>query len=149
MMASGLRWTTEMLEEFQRRSQRSSAQPAPAVEDDAPAPSKYRNKKIEVDGIVFDSRKEARVWFELVARQAAGEISDLRRQVYFELAPPVKLDGEAKMKPALRYQADFTFIENGHLVVCDCKSAITRRNPVFRIKKHLMIAVLGLQIREV
>jgi hypothetical protein len=138
-----------MLEEFQRRSQRSSARPAPAVEEDAPAPSKYRNKKIEVDGIVFDSRKEARRWFELVRLQELGQISDLRRQVAFELAPPVRFDGEAKLKPALRYVADASYMENGVLIVEDCKSAITRRNPVYRIKRHLMVAVLGLQIREV
>jgi hypothetical protein len=137
-----------MLQEFQQRTGKQEGKPAPA-EDGGARPSKYRNQKVEIDGITFDSRKEARIWFELVKMQDQGLISDLRRQVYFELAPAVKLDGEPKMKPPLRYQADFVYVEDGELIVSDCKSAITRRHPLYRAKKHLLATVLGLQIREV
>ena len=44
---------------------------------------KYHNKKTEIDGIVFDSRKEALRWHELKLMENAGLISDLRRQVPF------------------------------------------------------------------
>lgn len=150
-MASGLRWTPQMLREFQQRTQRSGAcpAPAPAAEEDAPAPSKYRSAKVEMDGIKFDSKKEARRWFELVALLEAGEITDLQRQVSFELAPAVRLDGEKRKKPALRYVADAVYRRNGELVVEDTKSPPTRKTQIYRAKRHLMATVLGLQIREV
>jgi len=144
-MAKGgaIRWTPGMLDEYQRRTAKPT--PAPTV---APAKrSKYRSQKVEQDGITFDSKKEARRWAELQAMQAEGRISGLQRQVAFELAPGVRLDGEARKKPALRYVADFVWMENGMQVVADCKSAPTRKLPAYRIKKHLL-AVMGIQIKE-
>ena len=49
--------------------------------------NKYHNKKVTVDGITFDSVKEARRYSELILLQRAGKIKDLRRQVKFELIP--------------------------------------------------------------
>ena len=48
---------------------------------------KYRNKKVEVDGILFDSKKEANRYMELKLLEKAGEITDLKRQVRYELIP--------------------------------------------------------------
>lgn len=48
---------------------------------------KYKNKKVTLDGIVFDSKKEARRYGELSMLQRAGEISDLELQKEFELIP--------------------------------------------------------------
>lgn len=110
--------------------------------------SKYKSKKITIGGIVFDSKKEASRWHVLERMQAAGEISDLRRQVAFVLAPAVRLAGEVRQKPALRYWADFTYMQNGVLVVEDIKSAPTRKLPAYRIKKHLLKTVLDMDIRE-
>ena len=109
--------------------------------------SKYNAKKVTLSGITFDSRREADRWLVLTERQKRGEITDLRRQVHFELAPAVILDG--RKKPALRYVADFTYTENGAMVIEDVKSAYTRKMPTYRIKRHLMKSVLGLDIKEV
>jgi len=50
--------------------------------------SKYNSRKIERDGMVFDSVKEYRRYTELSLLEKAGEISDLQRQVKFRLIPP-------------------------------------------------------------
>ncbi len=111
--------------------------------------SKYNAQRIEKDGMKFDSVKEYKRYIELTARMQRGEISELQCQVKFELAPKVKIAGEKRAKPALRYFADFTYIENGVLVVEDVKSAVTRKLASYRNKKHLMKTVHDIDIREV
>ena len=49
--------------------------------------NKYHSKKVEVDGITFDSKKEAKRFAELSLFEKAGVISDLQRQVKFVLIP--------------------------------------------------------------
>lgn len=110
---------------------------------------KYKNRKIENEDGKFDSAKEYRRFKELQILQRAGVISDLTCQTTYVLAKSVKLSGEARAKPALRYVADFQYVENGNLVVEDVKSKITKENPVYRIKKHLMMSVHGIEIVEV
>lgn len=109
--------------------------------------AKYRNVEVVVAGEKFDSAGEQRRHVELCQLQRAGAITDLRRSVSFELAPAVSLGGKRK-KPALRYVADFAYTEGGALVVEDFKSPATQKNPVYRIKKHLMMSVHGILIRE-
>lgn len=110
---------------------------------------KYRNNKIENEDGKFDSAKEYRRFKELQLLQRAGVISDLTCQAVYVLAKSVKFSNEARAKPALRYVADFQYVENGKLVVEDVKSKITKENPVYRIKKHLMMSVHGIEIREI
>ena len=110
---------------------------------------KYKNRKIENEDGKFDSAKECRRFKELKILQRAGVISNLTCQATYVLAESVKFIGEAKAKPALRYVADFQYFENGNLVVEDVKSKITKENPVFRIKKHLLMSVHGIEVREV
>lgn len=117
----------------------------------APGPakaSKYASKKVAQGGITFDSKKEARRWLELEQMAAAGRITDLQRQVSFVLAPAVRLAGEARKKPAIRYFSDYTYVLDGRLVVEDTKSQPTRRLAAYRMKRHLMKTVHGLDIRE-
>lgn len=132
-----------MLDEYERRKK-----PVPVLAKTSPKPSKYASEKVEHQGEKFDSKKEGRRWLALLELQKAGKISDLKRQQSFVLAPAVKLAGEARTKPALRYLADFTFMRDGVLVIEDCKSKPTRKLPIFRAKKHLMKTVLGLDITE-
>ena len=106
--------------------------------------SKYGNKKVTVDGITFDSAKEARRWQELKLLEAAGEIQALERQKVFILAPAVILGG--RVKPALRYFADAVYRQDGRQVVEDTKSEITRKHPVFRAKQHLMMSVHSIEL---
>ena len=66
---------------------------------------KYRNQKVVIDGITFDSKREAGRYQELKALAARNLIEDLRHQVPFELAPGVRFSDEKRAKPALRYVA--------------------------------------------
>jgi len=103
--------------------------------------TKYGNRPTVVDGIRFDSLKEARRWGELKLLQRANTISDLKRQVRY----PIDVNGI----PITHYVADFTYVENGSLVVEDVKSKITAELPLFKVKQHLMKAVHGLEVRVV
>ena len=109
---------------------------------------KYKNRKIENEDGKFDLAKEYRRFKELQILQRAGVISGLTCQATYVLAESVKFSGEPRAKPALRYVVDFQYVENGKLVVEDVKSKITKENPVFRIKKHLMMSVHGIEIVE-
>jgi hypothetical protein len=109
---------------------------------------KYGNKKVEVDGIVFDSSKEARRYQELKLLERTGQISNLTLQPTFVLAPLAILHG--RKKPALRYVADFQYTKSdGVILVEDVKSKITKENRAYRIKIHLMKSVLGLDVEEI
>ena len=110
------------------------------------ARSKYGNKKVvAVDGATFDSVREFRRWGELQLLQAGHKISQLERQVTYELAPAVTLVGEKRKKPALRYVADFRYLdESGNTVVEDAKGHETKE---FRVKRHLMKSVHGIDVR--
>ena len=136
------RWTAADLALAQARGgARPVVEAAPAKQ------SKYRNRKVTVDGVTFDSAGEQRRYADLCMLQAEGRIADLKQGVTFILAPACDLGGKSK-KPALRYRADFTYMEDGVLVVEDFKSPATLANPVYRIKKHLMMTVHGILIRE-
>ena len=110
--------------------------------------TKYGNRKTTVDGIEFDSRKEAARWLELRLLQRTGEISGLQRQVVFELVPKSR-DPFGHYVPPVTYKADFTYFEKGKLVVEDVKSDATRKLPEYRIKKKLMWFFRKLWIKEV
>lgn len=116
-----------------------------SVGSQEPKPSKYRNTRVTVGGETFDSQREMERYHHLRILQRAGRISELERQVVFELAPAVVVQG--RKRPPLRYVADFVYREAGAagLTVEDVKGAIT---PEYRIKRHLM-AVKGIQIKEV
>lgn len=111
--------------------------------------NKFNAVKLEKDGITFDSQKEYGRYIELTAMMQRGEIQDLKCQVKFELAPKVKIAGEKRAKPALRYFADFTYLSNGKLIVEDVKSVATRKLQSYRQKKHLMKSVHGIDVREI
>ena len=102
---------------------------------------KYNNTKIRVDGRLFDSKAEAARWQELQLLERAGEITELERQVEYELIPKQK--GER----AVKYIADFRYVDHeGNTVVEDTKGAKT---PVWIIKRKLMLRVHGIRVREV
>lgn len=105
--------------------------------------TKYNNKRTVIDNIAFDSKKEAARYAVLKLLERGKAISDLKLQVPFVLAPAIHING--RKKPALRYFADFVYVENGKQVIEDCKGFLT---DVYRIKRHLMI-VQGYEIREV
>jgi hypothetical protein len=113
--------------------------------------TKYHNVKTTVEGIEFDSRAEANRYAELRLMEKAGEIRELRRQVTFVLAPAIRVVTSTRTKPALRYIADFTYLDLKHdrYVVEDVKSAPTAQKEAFRIKLHLMKSVHGIDVHLV
>lgn len=113
----------------------------------APA-NKYHASKVDVNGITFDSKKEAARWSELEEMERAGEIIDLKRQVPFELIQAFECSGK-KFRPT-KYVADFAYVsaEDGKYVVEDVKSPATRTR-LYLLKKKLMALVHGIIIKEV
>lgn len=109
--------------------------------------SKYRAVKTQVDGITFSSKREAARYVELKQLLAAGHISDLRLQPSYELAPSVRFSNSKRATPALRYQADFSYVDHlGEKVVEDVKGFPTQG---YKIKRHLMLALFGIEVREI
>jgi hypothetical protein len=106
--------------------------------------NKYRAKKIEVDGLTFDSQKEAARWFDLLNLQGAGMITDLQRQVRFDLHGqhmPLVSDKGCR----LSYVADFVYRRDGVQVIEDAKGFKTQE---YKLKKAILRA-MGLEIVEV
>lgn len=102
--------------------------------------SKYNAMKTWVDGIRFDSRKEAERWNQLVMLERAGVIMGLRRQV-----PYVLIDKSVHGR-AIRYIADFAYMQDGQEVVEDVKGV---RTPIYKLKRRMMAERYGIIIREV
>lgn len=107
--------------------------------------SKYKSKKANVDGIAFDSQKEARRYKELLLLDRAGVIQDLQMQVKFELIPSQRIDGKV-VERACTYKADFVYRENGKTVVEDTKGFKTKD---YIIKRKLMLWVHGIRVKEI
>lgn len=116
--------------------------------------SKYGNRKVKRDGIVFDSKREADRWNELKILEKVGEIYGLKRQVEFVLLDKqyskteVTKRGKPKVaEKKLSYIADFTYFDKNHeYIVEDAKGMKTE---VYRIKKKLMLFIHGIEITEV
>lgn len=96
--------------------------------------NKYHNNKTKVDGIIFDSRKEADRWFQLQFLLKANKISDLKRQVKFELIKTHYYGKECIR--GCSYIADFVYFEDGVKVVEDTKGYKT---PEYKIKKKIFL----------
>lgn len=111
----------------------------------APAkkPSKFHNVGTQRGAIRFDSKREAKRYDELVTLEALGVISNLKLQVPFVVADAAILAG--RKAKARRYVADFVYEQDGVRVVEDVKGMLT---PEYRLKRHLMKSVLGIDILE-
>ncbi|MFJ8216443.1 DUF1064 domain-containing protein [Bacillus cereus] len=95
--------------------------------------SKYNNKKVKIDGHVFDSKAEADYYSGLKIRQATGEITSFELQPRFTLQPAFTKKG-MKFK-AITYSADFmVYLPNGDVEVVDIKGMVTE---TFAVKKKM------------
>lgn len=127
---------------------------------------KYKNKKIMVNGIQFDSKKEAKRYQELKLMEDAGMISRLERQVEYVLIPEqrefnareiyTKGPKKGSFKPGkllerkLVYVADFVYMMNGKVIVEDVKGYRDGgAYRVFVIKRKLMLYRFGLAVKEI
>lgn len=109
---------------------------------------KYGNKKTVVNGIVFDSKREAARYGQLRLLEKAGQIDTLTLQPKFTLIPSQRnADGKAE-RPVV-YIADFMYREDGRFVVEDVKSEVTRKKPEYVIKRKLLLRDHGITIKEV
>lgn len=109
--------------------------------------SKYGNVRTEVNGVKYDSKKEAKRAQELEVQERLGLITNLERQKKFVLQPSFKFMGKTIREIA--YVADFVYIENGIQVVEDVKSPATRKNPIYTLKKKMMMYVHDIEVKEV
>ena len=119
---------------------------------------KYGNKKAICNCIQFDSRKERDRYRKLTMLEQAGEISDLRLQVPYELIPAIYEQHEVQLKTKtktvskciqrpVKYVADFVYLDKeGNEIVEDAKGMRTKE---YILKKKMMRALLGITIQEV
>lgn len=134
------KWTQADIDAYNQRQKQFT--PVMVVEPAKEAKkAKYGNKKVKVGDEELDSIKEANRYKELMLQEQAGLISNLRRQVKYTL----HCNGEA----ICSYDADFVYERNGKRIVEDVKSEMTRKLPVYRIKKKMMLACHGIEIQEV
>ena len=108
--------------------------------------SKYRNKECVYKGIKFPSLHEMYRYIVLEFKQNRGEITDLNRQVRFQLLPAQKDENGKVIERPTFYVADFTYRENGNLVVEDAKGMKTQ---TYILKRKMMLWFHGIRIKEV
>lgn len=123
-----MRWSEEEYEEYKRKKEISSMQQVVKKKQ-----SKYRNQKTIVDGITFDSKKEAEYYCNLKLLKQAGEIKDFGLQPRYELQPTFRKNGTTYK--SITYVADFVIVNNdGTTEIIDIKGVETQ---VFKIKQKL------------
>lgn len=151
-MGHALHMDEEQLAKIQARIKASSAnvvtvRPHGSVSDDVKQAtragiakaSKYRNVKVRIDGILFDSKREGARYCELKLLEKAGEISDLELQPGF-----MCMIGSIRI---CKYSADFAYKDNaGNRIIEDAKAI---RTDVYKLKKKLVKALHGVDIVEV
>ena len=122
--------------------------------------NKYHNKKVSLGGEVFDSKKELRRYNELLLLQRAGEISDLKRQVEYELLPNQYEIKEQYSKSGKRLKDERVLLErrvcdvadcvcetrDGETVVEDTKGIKTDK---YILKCKMMLFFHGIRIKEI
>lgn len=123
--------------------------------------NKYGNTKIvSENGDKWDSKREMKRWLVLKDAERSGLITDLRRQVRFELIPAIKRKGIVQLKTktkevekteqqAITYTADFVYTKDGKTVVEDIKPSPNTVPKEFMLKAKLFFWKYGFKIRLV
>lgn len=118
--------------------------PQPSTEP--PARKKYGNVPVELDGVKYDSGKEARRHQELLILEREGEIADLK------LKPKYVFEHNGVRIGS--FTPDFSYVEGGKIVIEDVKGIDrkTGKKPTstegYRLRKRLLLAFYGLEVRE-
>lgn len=116
--------------------------------------SKYFNQKTLVDGISFDSKKEANRYKELKLREKAKEIKDIQIHPRFLIWQGFT-DREGKKYQPINYEADFKYLEKKQVkgrmiwveVVEDVKGMKTE---IYKLKKKMFLSTYNqYQFREI
>ena len=108
--------------------------------------NKYNAKRISLSGKKYDSLAESRRFSELSRQQRLGLITDLKRQVSFELIPAQRDENGKLLERAVTYKADFTYYKDGELVAEDVKGVKTKD---YVIKRKLMLHVHKIKLVEI
>lgn len=138
-----LRMTEEEYADLMRRRRATGTSSVPLCGPPSPKGkakrAKYGNRRVEVDGMKFDSKHEVQTYMMLMERYMAGELKCVLRQVPFDLPG------------GIRYYADFVTIRPDMSIeaVIDAKSEATKKNRVYINKKKQMKAIWGIEIVEV
>ena len=127
-----MNWTKEQYEEYMRNYN------AKKKKKDTEVQLKYKNNKVEVDGHVFDSKRESEIYLQFKILKQRGIITKMELQPRFLLQPSFRYEG--KTIRAIYYQADFRITySDGKEEVVDVKSYITEKNPVYRLKRKMFL----------
>ena len=125
--------------------------------------NKFNAKKIEFNGIKFDSKKECERYKVLKNLEEKGEISNLELQKKFILIPKQEMEYEETLKSGkiktktrtiereISYIADFYYKDkDGKEVVEDVKGCkFGAAYNIFVIKRKLMLYIHNIQIKEI
>ena len=111
--------------------------------------SKYHSKKVIIDGIKFDSKREGEYYQKLKILEKKGLIKDLELQKEYLLQDKFVINGKTRRK--ITYRADFAYydIQEGKQHVVDVKSKFTAKEKVYRLKKKLFEYKYGIELEEV
>lgn len=122
--------------------------------------NKYNNKKVEFDGITFDSTKEGKRYLFLKDAQEKGLISNLELQPKFELIPSIKENYVKHLKTkdkicertvqlAITYTADFSYVKDGVRIVEDVKASpkLESLDKSFLLKKKIFRWKFGFDVK--
>lgn len=119
--------------------------------------NKYKNEKVEFDGIKFDSKRERDRYMVLKDAERRGVISELKCQPKFTLIPAQYHEEEKQMKTkvkmvkkcdflAITYTGDFQYVKDGKVVVEDVKGMVT---PEYKLKEKMMAYFHHIIIRRI
>ena len=110
-------------------------------------PSKYGNRKTTLNGVEFDSHKEAQRYAQLRLLERAGRITNLRCQVKYILIPAQRDEKGKLLERECSYVADFVYFDltQGREVVEDAKGY---RTDAYKLKKKMMLWFHGIRITE-
>ena len=120
--------------------------------------NKYKAQKTEVDGILFDSKKEANRYSELKLLEQAGKIKNLQRQVEFVLIPaqrePDTIGRKGGIKQGKLIERKCSYIADFVYYIPECKTPIVEdtkgmRTPEYIIKRKLLLYIHGIRIKEI
>lgn len=125
--------------------------------------NKFNDRKVVVNGMVFDSHKEYERYLQLCLLLRVGKIFKLDRQAVFELIPAQYesyerygkrgqrlKDGRRCIEKACTYKADFVYYDDqGNCIVEDCKGYKKgAAYDLFCVKRKLMLSVHGIRVKE-
>jgi len=122
--------------------------------------AKYGNKKVNIDGYTFDSKREGNVYLRLKEMQSRGIIDNLELQPKWELQPKLteaytkhlktkNKECERTILLPITYAADFAFDWNGERIVIDVKASKSMLPKEYQLKKKMLRYVHGITITEV